>query len=52
MEDSSKDNQISRREFVKLVGAGSLFFGLGASGERSGSGTYRIAQAHKRYKVA
>jgi pimeloyl-ACP methyl ester carboxylesterase len=32
MQDSSKDNQISRREFVKLVGAGSLFFGLGALG--------------------
>src|SRR4026207_682326 len=31
-QDSSKDNQISRREFVKLVGVGSLFFGLGALG--------------------
>jgi hypothetical protein len=27
-----KDNQISRREFVKLAGAGTLFLGLGAFG--------------------
>jgi hypothetical protein len=31
-QDSLKDNQISRREFVKLMGAGSLFLGLGAFG--------------------
>jgi pimeloyl-ACP methyl ester carboxylesterase len=31
-QDSLKDNQISRREFVKLVGAGTLFLGLGAFG--------------------
>ena len=31
-QDSLKDNQISRREFMKLVGAGSLFLGLGAFG--------------------
>ena len=29
-QDSLKDNQISRREFIKLAGAGTLFFGLGA----------------------
>ena len=27
-----KDNKISRRQFIKLVGAGTLFFGLGAFG--------------------
>ena len=32
VQDSSKDNKISRREFVKIMGAGSLFFGLGALG--------------------
>jgi hypothetical protein len=31
-QDSLKDNQISRREFVKLAGAGTLFLGLGAFG--------------------
>src|SRR3954469_5372521 len=31
-QDSLKDNQISRREFMKLAGAGTLFFGLGAFG--------------------
>ena len=100
--DSLKDKPISRREFLKLMGAGSLFLGLGAFGipnilknireasainqtappvlpgvmsnnkqynsndmnkseqlryssfscECSGSGTYRIAQAHKRDKMA
>ena len=28
--DSLKDKPISRREFLKLMGAGSLFLGLGA----------------------
>ncbi|HEX2472326.1 MAG TPA: epoxide hydrolase, partial [Nitrososphaera sp.] len=31
-QDSLKDKQISRRQFVKLMGAGSLFLGLGAFG--------------------
>jgi Epoxide hydrolase N terminus len=31
-QDSLKDNKISRRQFIKLVGAGTLFFGLGAFG--------------------
>src|SRR5918993_923702 len=31
-QDSSKDKQFSRREFLKLLGAGSLFLGLGAFG--------------------
>jgi pimeloyl-ACP methyl ester carboxylesterase len=31
-QDSLKDNQISRRGFLKLMGAGSLFLGLGAFG--------------------
>jgi pimeloyl-ACP methyl ester carboxylesterase len=31
-QDSLKDNKISRREFVKLAGAGMLFLGLGAFG--------------------
>jgi pimeloyl-ACP methyl ester carboxylesterase len=31
-QDSLRDKQISRRQFVKLMGAGSLFFGLGAFG--------------------
>ena len=31
-QDSLKDNQISRLEFIKLAGAGTLFFGLGAFG--------------------
>src|SRR5215216_2852458 len=31
-EDSLKDKQFSRREFLKLLGAGSLFLGLGAFG--------------------
>ena len=30
--DSLKDKPISRREFLKLMGAGSLFLGLGAFG--------------------
>jgi pimeloyl-ACP methyl ester carboxylesterase len=32
VQDSSKDNQISRREFMKFVGAGTFFLGLGAFG--------------------
>jgi len=31
-QDSLKDNKISRRQFIKLVGAGTLFVGLGAFG--------------------
>ena len=31
-QDSLKDKQFSRREFLKLLGAGSLFLGLGAFG--------------------
>jgi hypothetical protein len=31
-QDSLKDKQISRRQFVELMGAGSLFFGLGVFG--------------------
>src|SRR5918993_458540 len=31
-QDGLKDNQISRREFVKLAGAGTLFLGLSAFG--------------------
>jgi Ni,Fe-hydrogenase I small subunit len=31
-QDSLKDNKISRRQFIKLVGAGTLFIGLGAFG--------------------
>src|SRR5918998_6350706 len=31
-QDSLKNKQISRRQFVKLMGAGSLFLGLGAFG--------------------
>ena len=30
--DSLKDKPISRREFLKLMGAGSLFLGLGVFG--------------------
>ena len=100
-QDSLKDKQFSRREFLKLLGAGSLFLGLGAFGipnilknireasainqtappvlpgvmnnsnitsndmnkseqlgyssfsyKYSRRGTYRIAQAHKRDKMA
>jgi pimeloyl-ACP methyl ester carboxylesterase len=32
VQDSSKDNQISRREFMKFMGAGTFFLGLGAFG--------------------
>ena len=32
--DSLKDKPISRREFRKLMGVGSLFLGLGAFGYR------------------
>jgi pimeloyl-ACP methyl ester carboxylesterase len=31
-QDSLKDKRISRREFMKIAGAGALFLGLGASG--------------------
>jgi hypothetical protein len=31
-QDSSKDNQISRRGFLKIAGAGTFFLGLGAFG--------------------
>ncbi|MFL6424291.1 MAG: twin-arginine translocation signal domain-containing protein, partial [Nitrososphaeraceae archaeon] len=31
-QDSLKDNQISRRGFLKLAGAGTFFLGLGAFG--------------------
>jgi hypothetical protein len=31
-QDGLKNNKISRREFMKFMGAGSLFLGLGALG--------------------
>src|SRR5215204_480698 len=44
-QDSLKDKQISRRQFVKLMGTGSLFFGLGAFGISNLLKTIREASA-------
>jgi hypothetical protein len=44
-QDSLKDKQISRRQFVKLMGAGSLFLGLGAFGISNVLKTIREASA-------
>ena len=44
-QDSLKDKQISRREFLKLLGAGSLFLGLGAFGISNILKTIREASA-------
>src|SRR5215212_6416046 len=44
-QDSLKDKQISRRQFVKLMGAGSLFLGLGAFGISNLLKTIREASA-------
>ncbi len=46
-QDSLKDKQISRRQFVKLMGVGSLFFGLGAFGISNVLKTIREASAIK-----
>ena len=44
-QDNLKDKQISRRQFVKLMGAGSLFLGLGAFGISNLLKTIREASA-------
>jgi pimeloyl-ACP methyl ester carboxylesterase len=44
-QDGLKDNQISRREFMKLAGAGTFFLGLGAIGISSVLNNIREASA-------
>ena len=44
-QDSLKDKQISRREFLKLLGAGSLSLGLGVFGISNVLKTFREASA-------